>query len=554
MAAMREEEVRQGRPMPVKFNQTWRKVEVGDEVGSRQIVGVTKTEHDHGGLITTQQQQPMDVTATAASPVVPAVQVNLSTTSPGAAPVTLSPLHGLGNVAGLSPFPENATRPLGSNTARESRFFPHGGNVSVQERRVSQSSQFSPPIPVVPLSLPTALPMTPSPLPASHEPLPLVLGERSSSPPPPEEYSSAHPVYSFESTRPLVHLPNPKPVVRLPPSAQPSPALLQRPHETPRHGETRHSHIQHSHDSHVSISAVAGSLRSSGYTGEVHLATWWQEKIDGLLGKKSASASPALSASMGGKNALVVSSSTKEPYDVLTMPGTAAVCLPNGMEGLGLEATFPPILQVASKNVEEEEEIFEDREAGSLPVVRVPAMAPPKAWEPVLPRPEARARSKFVKPVQAVSKEAFSIANLNRDNDNVIVKFVFMGEAKVVNMPRSGSYGASRGRGGGRARRGGKGRGESGASYDRKSHTRHSSSSGAGSASPSAGSSHVSHAQQPPTAPKTVTASAVPPTAPRTANTQPVAKAVSPAPTVSKPAYPPSTQPMTWASRVARGV
>lgn len=540
MVALREEEARNG-SVPVKFNQTWRKVEVSDEVGSRHVVGVTKTEHHRGKPIAQQEKQEEEIQTTLPS-----------ATSPGAVPAGLSPLHGLGNVVGLSPFAENSARPLGSNTTRESRFFPHGGNANAQEKRGgSLPSQLSSPlVPIVPLHLPVPMSITSSAAPA--EPILRSMGEfdRSPSPPPPVDFAFSHPVFATDLSRPLVHLPSPRPVVRLPPS---QPSATSPP---PRHGDARNLHSQRAHGSPAGSHAVTSpSAIQHGNGNEVHPSTWWQEKIDGLLGKKSAPTSPAIQASVGGKHALVVSPSTKEPYDALTAPGAAAVSLPYGAEGVTVENSVPVTLQVTSKDVEEEEEIFEDREAGSLPVVRVPDMAPPKAWAPATSPSQAEARLKTVKPAEPLSRPVFSVVNLGREGGNppIIVKLAFMNEGKTVYLHRSGGYTSSRGRGGLRGRRGGKSR-DSGASYERRNHPRHGTSSsgasgsisGSGSTSAPAGAAHsssatsVNHAQQPPTAPKASTSGTAPSAASKSAT--------------PKPASPPSTQPMAWASRVARGV
>ncbi|KAI5300409.1 hypothetical protein KEM56_002488, partial [Ascosphaera pollenicola] len=279
MVALREEEARHGGSVPVKFNQTWRKVEVCDDVGSRHVVGVTKTEHQHGKPVSQQQQEVVNVP----SSIVPAVPVTLPPTSPGSAPAGLSPLHGFGNVVGLSPFSENAPRPLGSNATRESRFFPHGGNANLPEKRGHQSSQLSPPVPIVPLQL--AVPLQISPSSASAVPCPPTAGayDRTPSPPPPVDFAFSHPVFASDLSRPLVHLPSPRPVVRLPPSSQDTTAST---HESQylNHGDVRHPLSQRQHGSPSGSHAVTSSPRSAG---EAHPSTWWQEKIDGLLGKKS---------------------------------------------------------------------------------------------------------------------------------------------------------------------------------------------------------------------------------------------------------------------------
>ena len=102
-------------------------------------------------------------------------------------------------------------------------------------------------------------------------------------------------------------------------------------------------------------------------------ATTWQEKINGLFGKKTTPEK---------RNALAVTSATKEPLDVPSQIAAVSVSLPQQYETeveIGVGCEIEDGVSIA-KQVEEAEEIFEDREIGSLPVVRVPNMAPPAAW------------------------------------------------------------------------------------------------------------------------------------------------------------------------------
>ncbi|KAI5308454.1 hypothetical protein KEM55_005656, partial [Ascosphaera atra] len=207
-----------------------------------------------------------------------------------------------------------------------------------------------------------------------------------------------------------------------------------------------------------------------------------------------------------------------------------------------VDASAATSLQVTSKDVEAEEAIFEDREAGSLPVVKVPDMAPPRAWEPAMPPPEMRSRSKFFKPVQSTSKDPFTVANLMPEGgtSTIVVKFPSMTEPKAVYLPRGRGYGQGRGRGGYRGRRGGKGR-DGGPPFERRGNQNSTSSN---AATTSEGPQASRWSRQPPSAPETAK------TGPSTAAspTRPAA-AAPPAP---KPAPPPPAEPMTWASRVAR--
>ncbi|OJJ47965.1 hypothetical protein ASPZODRAFT_141517 [Penicilliopsis zonata CBS 506.65] len=223
---------------------------------------------------------------------------------------------------------------------------------------------------------------------------------RSPSPPPPEEVSS-HPVFTGDSHKPLVHLPAPKPIVKLPPKATSPPP----PPPT-------------------FASMVAAPPRAAPQP--VSTAASWQEKINGLFGKKTVPEK---------KSSLAVASASKEPLDVQLHIAAVSVSLPLHVDdGLG-----PEDLEVTSRRVEEEEEIFEDREAGSLPVVHVPHRAPANAWQAALPPPQSRLRSKNLRPMQVHSVEPFSIGSLDKDqtgNIRVSIRLPGANAAKIISLPK----------------------------------------------------------------------------------------------------------------------
>ncbi|RDW74678.1 uncharacterized protein DSM5745_07340 [Aspergillus mulundensis] len=227
---------------------------------------------------------------------------------------------------------------------------------------------------------------------------------RSPSPPPPEEIST-HPVYFGDSNRPLVHLPAPKPIVKLPPK------VVVPPPPPP-----------------TFASMVASNIRP----GPASTATNWQERINTLFGKKTAPEK---------RNALAVSSASKEPLDVQLHVAAVSVSLPyNGETQLGDG-------ELTARQVEEAEEMFEDREVGSLPVVRVPTMAPPAAWRAAPAPSQARLRAKVLKTMQVLSVEPFC------DKDaspvyQIIIRPPGAVEAKTVAAPRKpGSHSNPRSRG-----------------------------------------------------------------------------------------------------------
>jgi hypothetical protein len=201
---------------------------------------------------------------------------------------------------------------------------------------------------------------------------------RSPSPPPPEEHSS-HPAFSGNIYRPLVNLPIPKPVVRLPPKGK---AASSKP---------------------PTFASMA--MAPPRPTRQVNVATSWQDRINGLLGKNAVPEK---------RSTLAVTSATREPLDVQSHSTSAAVSLPHSLRQV---ATIEPSAasKVVSKEVEEEEAIFEDREVGSLPVVRVPVMAPPNAWHAALP-PPTRMRPKILKPMQVHSIEPYAFDPPEKDS------------------------------------------------------------------------------------------------------------------------------------------
>ncbi|CAI7612556.1 unnamed protein product [Penicillium glandicola] len=230
--------------------------------------------------------------------------------------------------------------------------------------------------------------------------------ERNSpSPPPPEEVTS-HPVYG-DSSRPHVNLPAPKPpkpVVKLPPKAVgapvPPPTFASMAAAPPRNV--------------VPPSSTALS---------------WQDKINGLFGKTTPTQK---------KSVLAVTSATKEPLPVHA--STVSVSIPQSKIG---SQTGDGDFSV--RQVNEQDEMFEDREPGSLPAVRVPNMAPQNSWSAA--RPSERSRGKNFKPVQAQSIQPFPVGHNDRDNHGNTRASIFLpgaSEPKAVLIQRKA--GSTRGR------------------------------------------------------------------------------------------------------------
>ncbi|CAI7596174.1 unnamed protein product [Penicillium crustosum] len=221
--------------------------------------------------------------------------------------------------------------------------------------------------------------------------------ERSSpSPPPPEEVS--HPAYYGDAKRPHVNLPAPKPpkpVVKLPPKAigapVPPPTFASMAAAPPRN-------------------VVPPSTALS-----------WQDKINGLFGKTTPTQK---------KSVLAVTSATKEPLPVHAT--AVSVSIPQiKISSQAGDGDF------AVRQVNEQDEMFEDREPGSLPAVRVPNMAPQNSWSAT--RPSERTRGKNFKPVQAQTIQPFLVGHNDRDNHgNIRASILLPGgsEPKVVLIQR----------------------------------------------------------------------------------------------------------------------
>ena len=225
---------------------------------------------------------------------------------------------------------------------------------------------------------------------------------RQASPPPPD--SDDHPAFIGASEHPLVNLPLPKPKVKLPPAA----ALAVRPPITldlPR----------------VPTRAVSQPLVKNPS---------WQARINGLLGSRQSAdrkISPA-----------VEFSTTKLPFEVAPVRNAAAVSLPP-KELAEHTADLGNSEEVTLKVVEDEEALFEEREFGSLPAVRIPASAPVALWQPARLPKSNRPRSKFFKETEVFSVEPFmftlSVKDSNRRNNEVQMSIRVPGMAHPISKP-----------------------------------------------------------------------------------------------------------------------
>ncbi len=217
------------------------------------------------------------------------------------------------------------------------------------------------------------------------------------SPPPPEV--ATHPAYARDQDRPVVNLPfaKPKPKVRLPPSFV-----------TPIQTSMPEVHV-------MPLRAVSQPLVNN---------PTWQDRFNGLLGVKKPSPER--------KFAHVVEfSSTKVPLEVPQVQFSAAVSLPPMDESSSIIEE-----PITSKDVEDEEALFENREFGDLPVIKLPTQVPDTGWQPARPPKSRSHSSKSNKPVDALSKDSFE-EKVDKVPNGILI-FVYMpGAAPESRKPKT---------------------------------------------------------------------------------------------------------------------
>lgn len=193
---------------------------------------------------------------------------------------------------------------------------------------------------------------------------------RQPSPPPPD--TASHPAFAGEG-RPLVNLPmsKPRPTVRLPPS---TPTPNQSPVPAPV--------------TVVPLRAISQPLVNNPS---------WQDRFNGLLGVTKKPSPERKAAQL-----VDISASTKVPLDLPITITSASVSLPPAKEDL---AAAKEASKVTSKDVEDEEELFEDRGFGSVPQVSLPAKAPEGVGFVTATKPKRQTRT--LKPVESESKRVF---------------------------------------------------------------------------------------------------------------------------------------------------
>ena len=247
------------------------------------------------------------------------------------------------------------------------------------------------------------------------------LPERSGSPSPPpaEEYASGHPAFDGNFQRPVISFPREKPIVHFPsptieataPPQPPPPAAPAQPMSWAR--------------------LASQPPRTVSQPIAQNHNQFWQDRISGLFAKDGPKAAGP---------ALAVAPSSRDPLDVLVLNSSASVSLPPKQN----DDYFEDAGKVSSKEigVEEEEDLFEDRETGDLPVVK-PPVGPYKS-----PGPPVRRLFHNPIPAASYSKPAFAFYDLylgtkDRDYDEsiIVVKTHTMADAIKKTRPHFGQSG-----------------------------------------------------------------------------------------------------------------
>ncbi|KAH9874429.1 hypothetical protein IAQ61_003618 [Plenodomus lingam] len=236
---------------------------------------------------------------------------------------------------------------------------------------------------------------------------------KADSPPPPPE-TSAHPVFSGDFGRPQVKLPKPSPVVRLPPCAT---------------------------GSVTSEGSVTMPLRGQQSIGSRPLAMnpEWQARFNKLLEKPGAPATVgptarAPSAVSSTPGALAPTAHSKASLEVRGAPGPATVSLPHVPQN-SLFATDQGSDPETRKGTEA---LFEDREFGSLPTVKLPKTAHLAAAEPAVSAPKDDLPPRFKKQENPFTIRRLEAFDLDKSAQKVDVPVHLPGMHQPItkSMPR----------------------------------------------------------------------------------------------------------------------
>ncbi|PSN62075.1 hypothetical protein BS50DRAFT_638655 [Corynespora cassiicola Philippines] len=259
------------------------------------------------------------------------------------------------------------------------------------------------------------------PRPSDTTPQSSPASKQTDSPPPPE--TESHPAFTGDTNRPVVRMPKPSPRVRLPPS---EPAVAEAPVSMP-------------------------PRRFGMGARPLALNPEWQARFNSLLEKSPPAPVPAsiakgYPATPAKPGSLAVAASSKAPLDVRESKTSATVSLPNAVQRVTFanDGSSEVVTRTSAEGV-----LLEEREFGSLPIVRlskVPHLAanePPAGFPPV-----ARPNSKLQRtPLEAMTKPNISFFDHDSRSDNmdVVIRFGSMREAVTRSMPIKRGNGARKG-------------------------------------------------------------------------------------------------------------
>jgi hypothetical protein len=240
------------------------------------------------------------------------------------------------------------------------------------------------------------------------------LSRVSATSPPPETASFDHPAFDGDASHPVVNLPTPKARVRLPPvSASPS-KPVSNPTRPARSDSLR-----------LGVQPIASTIA-------------WQDRFDGLLGKKTQAHNISHQSSQPTQttSTLAVSSASRPTLDDPNARISATVSLP--MAKTALFTTDYD--QNAVSKPSAEEALLEDREFGSLPAVNFPKGAHLYANRPTFAQVQHRMNSKLHRHLEVTTAEPMDLNLQGEDHSQTIsfsVKLPGQVAGKLFTMPRS---------------------------------------------------------------------------------------------------------------------
>jgi hypothetical protein len=247
---------------------------------------------------------------------------------------------------------------------------------------------------------------------------------KADSPPPPPE-TETHPAFTGSSDQPLVRLPKPSPRVRLPPAAAGGSAQAETPVSMPTRGNP-------------GLGARPLTMNPE-----------WQARFNKLLEKPGTSPAQAAQAATNRSAVVVptvpvkvgslpIAASSKAALDVRGHVGSAAtVSLPSAP--LNLNRNFANDRGRDAITRKGTEVLFEDREFGSLPTVKLAKVSHLAADEPVVRAPtDDTVLIRFKKienPFTQRRLEAFDIERTAQKID-VVIRITAMRQSIIKPMPR----------------------------------------------------------------------------------------------------------------------